>query len=234
MKLPESERDRPLLISAFINRFLETGQMVVSALTFRRDTSPVDSVAAMQRFVSARSAFVTQKKLYGYLKTRMGTKWPTVFADEVYRRSINIAAAQIFAASLSDLTIHAVASALKGDAVSDAAKAGIARRIYAHGIAENEAVNSAHGLDSAVAIAEFEKRLTGTDWNFGALMAENFNRSPVALLKWSPIAEELKKFDGEIVENSMKFAWIDVRRDFAARLDAPAIVREVQAQGQVD
>lgn len=222
------------MISAFINRFLETGQMVVSALTFRRDTSPVDSVAAMQRFVSARSAFVTQKKLYGYLKTRMGTKWPTVFADEVYRRSINIAAAQIFAASLSDLTIHAVASALKGDAVSDAAKAGIARRIYAHGIAENEAVNSAHGLDSAVAIAEFEKRLTGTDWNFGALMAENFNRSPVALLKWSPIAEELKKFDGEIVENSMKFAWIDVRRDFAARLDAPAIVREVQAQGQVD
>ena len=228
MKSPESERDRPLLISDFINRFLATGQMVVSALTFKRDTSALDSVAAIERFVSSRSAFVTQKKLYGYLKTRMGTKWPTVFADEVYRQSINIAAAQIFAASLSDLTIHAVATALKGDAVSDAEKAGIARRLYAYGIAENEPVNSAHGLDSAVAIAEFDKRLVGTDWNFGALMAENFNRSPVALLKWSPIADELKRFDGEIVENSMKFAWIEVRREFAARLDASAIVREVQ------
>ena len=205
--------------------------MVISALTFRRAGGPIESLDALAEFVSTRAAFVTQKKLYGYLKTRMGTQWPTVFADDVYRQSINIAAAQIFAASLSDLTIHAVATALKGDAVSNAVKAGVARRLYAHGIAENETVNAAHGLDSAVAIAEFDKRLEGTDWNFGALMAENFSRSPAALIKWSPIADELKQFDGEIVENSMKFAWIDVRRDFAARLDAPAIMREVYGQG---
>jgi len=218
------------LISAFINRFLETSQMVVSALTVRRDTSAIDSVAALERFAASRAAFVTQKKLFGYLKTRMGTKWPTVFADEVYRQSINIAAAQIFAASLSDLTIHAVATALEGDAVSDDTKTAIARRVFHFGIAENEGVNVAYGLESASARADFDKRLEGTDWTFGALQAENFNRSPAALLKWSPIADELKKFDGEIVENSMKFAWIDVRRDFAARLDASAIVREVQGQ----
>jgi hypothetical protein len=234
MKAPESEQDRLDLISDLINRFVETGKMVVSALTVRRDTAPLNSVEALERFVSGRSAFVTQKKLYGYLKTRMGTKWPTVFADDVYRQSINIAAAQIFAASLSDLTIHAVATALEGDSISNETKTAIARRIFKFGIAENEGVNMAYGLESESARADFEKRLEGTDWTFGALRAENFNRSPAALLKWSPIADELKKFDGEIVENSMKFAWIDVRRDFAARLDAPAIVREVQAQGRGD
>lgn len=216
------------MLGEFIKKTLSTGQMVVAALTFRRMGGPIESVHELEQFVSTRAAFVTQKKLYGYLKTRMGTKWPTVFADEVYRQSINIAAAQIFAASLSDLTVHAVATALKGNVVADEAKITVARGIYAHGIAENEEVNAAHGLDSRLACADFEKRLEGTDWNFGALKAENFSRSPVALLKWSPIADELKQYDGEIVENSMKFAWIEVRQEFAARLDAPAIVRELQ------
>jgi hypothetical protein len=216
------------LLGELIKKTLSTGQMVISALTFRRAGGPIESLDAVEQFVSTRAAFVTQKKLYGYLKTRMGTQWPTVFADDVYRQSINIAAAQIFAASLSDLTIHAVATAFSDLAVSDETKTAIARRVYGRGLAENEEVNAAHGLDSNQARAEFDQRLEGTDWNFGALESENFSRSPVALLKWSPIANELKQFDGEIVENSMKFAWIEVRRELAVRLDAPAIVREVQ------
>ncbi len=219
------------MISDFFNRIFSTSRMVISALTVKRDSAPIDSVEALQRFVSARAAFVTQKKLYGYLKTRMGTKWPEAFNDEIYRQSINIAAAQIFAASLSDLTIYAVSVSLKGSGIPAARKEQLAREIFAFGIAENEEVNVAFNLESAPARATFDKRLEGTDWDFGATLAENFKLSPAALLKWAPISDQLKQYDGEIVENSMKFAWIDVRREFTARLDADAVVRDVQGRG---
>lgn len=204
--------------------------MVLSALAFRRRGGPIDSLHKLERFAASRAAFVTQKKLYGYLKTRMGTSWPKVFADEQFKESINIAAAQIFAASLSDITIHTVAVAFAGSTVSDASRNALARQMFDHGLAENEAVTSAHGLDHEAARAEFALRLEGTDWNFSAMLPGNFNRSPAALIRWAPIADELKQYDGEIVENSMKFAWIEVREDFARRLDGPALVRELSGE----
>ena len=42
---------------------------------------PLDTVAALERFVGQRAAFVAQTSLYGYLKTRMGTKYPRYFED---------------------------------------------------------------------------------------------------------------------------------------------------------
>ncbi|NNJ77184.1 MAG: hypothetical protein HKP56_18735, partial [Anderseniella sp.] len=85
----------------------------------------------------------------------------------------------------------------------------------------------AEGIDHDQVIAEFDRRLEGTDWNFGALLPANFTRSPAALLRWAPIAERYKKFDAEIVENSLRFAWVDIREQFARRLDADAIARDV-------
>jgi hypothetical protein len=198
-------------------------------LAAKRTAAPIDSLEELQSFVASRAAFIAQKKLYGYLKTRMGTNWPKVFEDELFKESISVAAVNIFAASLSDLTIHAVASALKDTGLDDQHKADIARQFYARGLADNEPVAATGEFDVAQAKRQFDQRLEGTDWNFGALRAENFTRSPAALLRWSPIADELKQFDAEIVENSMKFAWIEIRRDLHARLVKDAIAAEAHA-----
>lgn len=218
------------LLGDLINKVISTGSLVISALSFRRQGGAIDSIDKLEHFAASRAAFVTQKKLYGYLKTRMGTSWPKVFADDQFKESINIAAAQIFAASLSDLTIHTVAVAFAGSGVPGASRSALARQIFEHGLAENEAVTSASGLDHAAARADFGKRLEGTDWDFGAMLPDNFNRSPAALIKWAPIADELKQYDVEIVENSMKFAWIEVREDLARRIDKPALVKELSDQ----
>ena len=50
--------------------------------------------------------------------------------------------------------------------------------------------------------------------------------SPAALVRWAPIADKLKKFDSEIVENSVKFAWRDIREQFNKRLDAAAVAAD--------
>ncbi len=149
-----------------------------------------------------------------------------MFEDEVFRSSITTASMQVFAACLSDLTIHAVAHALAGSGATDEVKSALARDMYAQGLQDNRA-DATEGFDINQVLADFDHRLDGTDWKFGALLPENFTRSPTALLRWAPIAERYKRSDAEIVENSLKFAWVDIREQFARRLDAAAIAREV-------
>ena len=67
----------------------------------RRDKGPIDSPEKLNQFVATRSAFIAQKTLYGYLKTRMGTSYPRMFEDDVFVSSINIAKMHVFSACLS-------------------------------------------------------------------------------------------------------------------------------------
>ena len=47
-----------------------------SRLSFRHDTAPIATVERLFEFASTRAALIAQKKLYGYLKERMGTIAP--------------------------------------------------------------------------------------------------------------------------------------------------------------
>lgn len=212
--------------NALLDRITALSRLIGSRLVFRSDSFPLDNIDRLEEFVAGRAAFVSQKKLYGYLKERIGTRWPSMFEDEVFRTSIATASMQVFAASLSDLTIHAVAHALTGSDAPDKVKSDIAHEIFVSGLQKNQD-EATEGFDQEQAISEFDRRLKGTDWNFGALLPANFTRSPAALLRWAPIADRYKKFDAEIVENSLKFAWVDIREQLSRRLDADAIAREV-------
>ena len=52
------------------------------------------------------------------------------------------------------------------------------------------------------------------DWTTASKFDGAFGTSPKALLHWSPIADELKKFDEPLVHNSIKFSWQAKRREF--------------------
>jgi len=185
----------------------------------RGNSGPIDSVAALEDFVGSRSAYVAQKTLYGYVKTRMGTRYVAMFNDEKIIASLNIAKVHVFAACLSDLTIYAVAAALPGAGAEDCA--ALARRCYAAALRDNTGAAPAEFSGQAAA-DEFARRLAETDW-YRARQPENFTRSPRALMQWAPIADKLKRFDNEIVENSVKFAWPAIREQFAKRIDADAV-----------
>ena len=53
-----------------------------------------------------KSAWVSQETLYGYLKTRMGTKYVLMFEDEIFLESINKAKWNIYSECLQDLTLY--------------------------------------------------------------------------------------------------------------------------------
>jgi hypothetical protein len=194
---------------------------VVQLLWTRRDTSPIDSIAKLQDFLGSRAAYVGQKTLYGYVKARMGIRYPAMFANADVIASLNIAKLHVFAACLSDLTVYAVGNALHNRPVGNDERLEIARQCYRAALHDIAAAAPAQVTQDAV--DEFERRLADIDWRKGALQPENFTASPRALFRWAPIADNLKNFDAEIIENSIKFAWRDIREQFRKRVDAAAI-----------
>lgn len=199
----------------------------LSRLTIRRDSGPIDGVDSFCRFVSTRSAFIAQKTLYGYLKARMGTRYPSMFEDDVMVASINIAKMQIFAACLSDMTLFAVSQALPAGQGDDATRRALASDCYRRGLADNaEQAREIEAFSAEDAIAAFERRLAFRDWDTGPSGRDIFTESQSALYRWAPIAPELKQYDQEIVENSIRFAWQEVRIRFAKRLDGPGVAAD--------
>ena len=61
---------------------------VSSLFTARRETDPIDSVVTLEAFVATRAAFHAQKTLYGYVKARMGIRYPAMFEDAFEATSI--------------------------------------------------------------------------------------------------------------------------------------------------
>jgi hypothetical protein len=208
-------------MTSFQEKATSLWRRVYGVLRTRRETAPIDSVAGLQEFVATRSAYLAQKTLYGYVKTRMGSRYPAMFHDRNIIASLNIAKLMVFAACLSDLTIYAVAHALGREAGIDVQQA-LARRCYAAALKENAADAPAE-FRAQDCIDEFERRLAGTDWAYGARQPDNFTLSPPALVRWAPIEDKLKNFDREIIENSVKFAWRDIREQFRSRIDAEAV-----------
>jgi len=198
---------------------------VAALLGMGGDKAPVDSVAALEEFLASRSAYVAQKTLYGYVKTRMGTRFAIMFDDKQIIASLNIARFHVFAACLSDLTVYAVAVAFHGAPVGNDERAALAQRLYAEALRENAGEAPAQ-FSAQDCIDEFARRLGETDWQHAARQPDNFTRSPQALVRWAPIADKLKKFDSEIVENSVKYAWRDIREQFNKRLDMAAVVAD--------
>lgn len=189
----------------------------------RRKAQPITREADLQRFLTARANHIAQTSLYGYLRTRAGMRYPQLFANDEFVRSINIAKWHLWLACLSDLAVYA------GGLIAQrsAAPAATVSRLMS---ATLEAVLAETGTP-AEADEEFaahadrvRARIALCDWSAVQDNGEPFSESPSALVKWAPIVETLKQLDAEIVINSVRFSWQEVRRDFRRDLDAAALL----------
>ena len=170
--------------------------------------SSIKSKEDLQKFVQERSAHVTQTTLYGYLKTRIGTRYTVMIQDEKFSDSINIAKWNIYVASIADLTFYVYSYLINEKNL----KKNEAEDVF-NSIINNEIKNGLDEKISDVAKKDFSSRAKSANWQ--RLHLENpFYNSGMALYKWSPIAEELKVLDKEIVLNSIKLKWNIVENEF--------------------
>lgn len=193
----------------------------------RFDRSPLADVGALVRFCRTRSAYVAQTALYGYLRTRMGTEYRRHFEDDAFSASIRIATARLYASCLADLTVFAVAASARGGGLSDVECAALARQVYRAAYADGMAdVLVDEAPDRVADIGAFEARLADTDWAVAAEGEAAFAGSAADLVRHAPVVDEFKRYDGEIVRNSIRFRWRDVREQARRRLDPVALAAD--------
>ena len=168
----------------------------------------INSKEELQQFVQERSAHVTQTTLYGYLKTRIGTRYAIMIEDEKFSQSMNIAKWNIYVTAISDLTLFVFSYLIDKKNL----KQNDAEEVFLNIINQE----SKNGLDKKIydnAKIQFLAKIKSINWN-NYYLDNPFKESGLALYKWSPIADELKVLDKEIVLNSIKLKWNLVENDF--------------------
>lgn len=191
---------------------------------------PIDSEAALLEFIETRSAFIAQTSLYGYLKTRMGTRYPEYFLDDVFVAAIDRAKWLVYCACVSDLTVFCLAYASHGAAFSKPEMDALALRLHDASVSDALA---ALGEPTAGEIGtRFAARVEATIWPTVPGGDGAFKESPEALSSAAPVIEAFRRADKEIVMNSVLFRWKNVRDEVRKRLDPPALLADVRAVGR--
>lgn len=193
---------------------------------FRRKRSePVRDRAALRRFLETRSSYVAQMSLYGYLRTRAGMLYPQLFNEDVFVRSINIAKWHVWLACLSDLAVY-TGGLLAQRSHAPSSRAGTLVTELVFSILDETGVPADADADYAGHADRVRARLTGCDWDRVTDDEGPFKESPPSVVRWAPIVDNLKELDEEIVRNSVRFRWQEVRRDLREHLDAEAVLQE--------
>ena len=173
----------------------------------------ISNLDELEDFIKTKSAWVTQVTLYGYLKTRMGTRYVLHFENDKFMASVNLAKWNMYAVAIQDLTFFTFSYLKNNLNYQDINKA---KEIFLK-ILDDETTNKMPLDIIEEAKKNFNERLQNIDWNtyYNDLP---FNPSALSLYKWAPIAEELKQLDRKIVLNSVILKWDIVKKEFNERI----------------
>ena len=173
----------------------------------------ISNLDELEDFIQSKSAWVTQVTLYGYLKTRMGTRYVLHFENDKFMASVNLAKWNIYAVALQDLTFFTFSYLKTNLNYQDIDKA---KEIFLK-ILDDETTNKMPLDIIEEAKKNFNERLQSINWNtyYNDLP---FNPSALSLYKWAPIDDELKKLDRKIVLNSVILKWDIVKKEFNERI----------------
>ena len=221
------------MLSAFKTALKETATylfMALKALYFWRSPPPVGSVEALAHYVDTRSKFVAQTALFSYIKTRAGTRYVSLYEDELFTRSANIAKWEIWLSSLCDMATYAVAAIGRRSAAGPDELSALAAHIV-DGVLAAEEVPAERPQGFGDIRAAYARRAHETRWNQIEPGEGPFQGSLDALIEWAPIADELKILDELAVRNSMRFKWKKVRDQFETLVDADAVLADWRARG---
>ena len=173
----------------------------------------ISNLDDLENFIQTKSAWVSQVTLYGYLKTRMGTRYVLHFENDEFMSSVNLAKWNIYAVALQDLTFFTF-SYLKVNL--NYQEIDNAKEIFFK-ILDDEISNKMPLNLIEETKQNFNERLQKINWtnHYDDLP---FNPSALSLYQWAPIADDLKTLDRKIVLNSVILKWDIVKKEFKERI----------------
>ena len=173
----------------------------------------ISNLDELESFIQSKSAWVTQVTLYGYLKTRMGTRYVLHFENDKFMESVNLAKWNMYSVALQDLIFYTFSYLKINFNYNEVYKA---EELFLK-ILDDEITNKMPIDIIEEAKKNFKDRLQNINWDiyYNDLP---FNPSALSLYKWAPIAEELKTLDRKIVLNSVILKWNIVKKEFEERI----------------
>ena len=174
----------------------------------------IQTLDDLETFIQTKSAWVSQVTLYGYLKTRMGTRYVLHFENDEFMSSVNLAKWNIYAVALQDLTFFTFSYLKVNNDYSVDVKA---KEIFLK-ILDDEISNKMPLDIIEKAKKNFDERLQKLNWEI-YYKDLPFNPSALSLYEWAPIADELKTLDRKIVLNSVILKWDVVKKEFNERIN---------------
>lgn len=189
----------------------------------KRGREPILDAAALRQFLSTRASFVAQTTLYGYLRTRAGVRFPELFDDDAFVASVNVAKWHVWLACLSDLAAYSGGMVLRGSSFSNAHVGRLMQQLVEEILAETGIPGEA-GPEFTAHADRVRDRLALCDWSAQSDSEEPFVESPAALVYWAPIVDDLKQLDAEIVSNSVRFRWNEIRQQLRETLNADSVL----------
>lgn len=201
-----------------------SAEVLRSVFRHRFQTKRIESLDELAEFVATRSAYIGQTSLYGYLKTRMGTQFRLYFEDKEFSASIHRAAMNIYVSCLMDLTVYSIALIVKETGLEPQRANGLARKLFAEALMTAVKDRDLEMVPSD-SVAKFDERIAKTIWESAVQRENAFGGSINGLIEFAPVVDEFKELDREIVQNSIRFRWRDVREQLRKRLAAEELAR---------
>ena len=187
-----------------------------------KNKARIEDAEALAQFINTRSSHVAQTALYGYLRTRAGTRFPELFKNPDILISINMAKWHVWLACVSDLCVFIGQLMHQSGRVNPVEIESLMSSMLDRILQQTE-IPAEAGEDIGSAIEKVDQRIKNCDWSLERDDDRIFRESPTALYHWSPIADELKERDEIIVRNSVRFRWIEIRRSARLLLDIELI-----------
>ncbi len=203
--------------------FLDLYRDLIRIIHARLDNSELEGTEKLIEFIHSRAAYVAQTSLYGYLKTRMGRQYVDIFKDEFFAPSLNKAKWELYFACVSDLTVYAISNIVTNSNLADEEISDKAKFIFDECVARTLDDNCPPVIMTQ-AKNSFTNRSQITIWANAAIGENAFSLSPEALASSSPVTEEFQELDREIVLNSVRFRWNNIREEFQKRYNRDKIL----------
>ncbi len=210
------------------NFFLDLYRDLIRIIHARLDNSELEGTEKLIEFIHSRAAYVAQTSLYGYLKTRMGRQYVDIFKDEFFAPSLNKAKWELYFACVSDLTVYAISNIVTNSNLADEEISNKAKFIFDECVARTLDDNCPPVIMTQ-AKNSFTNRSQITIWANAAIGENAFSLSPETLANSSPVTEEFQELDREIVLNSVRFRWNNIREEFQKRYSRDKILDSWQS-----
>lgn len=189
----------------------------------------IETYSKLNGFVADKAAYVAQSTLYGYIRTRAGLQHFQLFNDDQFNAILRPARNRVFIACASDLSVFAAARVALDDRAHVIQPSELASALFLNALeklAEDPLSDAEMETLRDTGLARF--RLI--DWPNMVSGDAAFQRSIRSVIAEAPLIDDLKVLDEEIVINSVRFKWQEVRAELVQHLDASAIIAQLNHQ----